>query len=98
MKRHATLSAPLRPSKVPADARWLAGEGAGSWFVLRWTDSLLHAERLSPEGDRECQGLFKLSSADKPDLSAPVEVTYPSHCALITLLQSDRTFTYRRVD
>lgn len=83
---------------MPPDAHWLAGEGAGSWFVLQWTDGLLIAERLSPDGDRECHGQYKLSSADVPDISAPVEVTYPSHCAVITLLQFGRSFTYRRVD
>ncbi|QQR86960.1 MAG: hypothetical protein IPJ76_01665 [Flavobacteriales bacterium] len=98
MKRHRTLPAPLRPAHVPADAQWLAGEGAGSWFVLRWSDGLLHAERLSPCGDTECQGLYMLSCADMPDLSERVEVTYPSHCAVITVLQSGRSFTYRRSD
>lgn len=88
----------MRPAHVPSDAQWLAGEGAGSWFVLRWAGDLLSAERLSPEGDRECQGMFELCGADMLDRTVPMMVTYPSHCALITILQSGRTITYRRVD
>lgn len=88
----------MRPAHVPTDAQWLAGEGAGSWFVLRWAGATLNAERLSPDGVTECQGTFNLSSAGTPDLSAPMEITFPSHCALITLRQSGRSFTYRRAD
>lgn len=42
--------------------------------------------------------MFELCGADMLDRTVPMMVTYPSHCALITILQSGRTITYRRVD
>jgi hypothetical protein len=92
-----TLPPPALPDNLPTNAQWLAGEGAGSWFVLDLKSArILYAERFDPSGRLECAGSFKLLSERMPDLSIPLSVTYPSHCATVTLAQRDSVFKFAR--
>lgn len=92
-----TLPPPALPNNMPASAQWLAGEGAGSWFVLDLKNArILYAERFDPNGRLECAGSFELRSEQMPDLSIPLHVTYPSHCATVTLAQRDSVFKFVR--
>lgn len=92
-----TLPAPPVPAGLPHSAQWLAGEGAGSWFVLKTeadTPNLIHMERRDPHGHMECRGIFlRDNTSERFDLNAPYSVTYPSHCARITALQNGQVFT-----
>lgn len=74
---------------LPTHAKWLAGEGAGSWFVIEPTEypRQYYATRLSPEGVIECQGLFIASK--EIDLEAAYSIAYPAHCLKISLLQEN---------
>lgn len=93
-----TLPPPALPKDLPTSAQWLAGEGAGSWFVLDLSsERVLHAERFDSSGRPECSGKFNLVGDHVPDLSIPLRVTYPSHCAVVTLAQDDRVFKFARV-
>lgn len=84
----STLPAPELPSNLPDHAQWLAGEGAGSWFVLD-LDSIdsYKVARYDPEGKLECSGLFVVQEASFFDSSKPFRVTYLSHCQKVTLIQ-----------
>lgn len=44
----ATLPNPERHPKIPENAQWLSGEGAGSWFVFDVENKLLKVSRYSP--------------------------------------------------
>jgi hypothetical protein len=91
------LPPPAIPIGLSPHAQWLAGEGAGSWFVLMTapkTDSLYLMDRYDPHGKLECRGLFiaeKNSAGFRID--APFTITYPSHCARITVLQKGQVFS-----
>lgn len=78
-----------RPSDLPATAKWLSGEGAGSWFVIEEIEKLLHYHitRFSPEGIIECEGLFQPDT--EIDLKKEFSITYPAHCSRITIIQED---------
>ena len=76
-----------RPSHLPFSAKWLSGEGAGSWFVIERTGNPLQYKitRFSPGGMIECEGLFQ---SDKiVYLDKQYELTYPAHCSRVTIIQ-----------
>jgi hypothetical protein len=51
------------PHHLPTSAKWLAGEGAGSWFVIEKTQGNSYKiTRFSPEGNIECENLFQTDS------------------------------------
>lgn len=90
------LPAPVLPAGLPLSAQWLAGEGAGSWFVIasagqqKWWVS-----RYSPEGRLECEGSFK--SDDVFDMTLEFEIGFPSHCAELTLWQQGQRIVLKRL-
>jgi hypothetical protein len=53
-----TLPAPNLPKHIAADAQWISGEGAGSWFVLSTLPKGLWVSRYSPDGELEHEGWF----------------------------------------
>lgn len=86
-----TLAAPKRPAGLPQHAKWLAGEGAGSWFVIEWANPGFKVSRYSPTGDFECGGTFITDQVFNQD--EDFEITYPSHCAKVTLVQARNTIS-----
>ena len=75
------------PFHLPLNAKWLSGEGAGSYYALEQTDkqSVFKVARYSPEGNIECEGEF---TANHPiNLNEEFSMTYPSHCAKVTIIQ-----------
>ena len=48
--------------------------------------SSFEVTRYSPEGNPECKGIFK-PEGRIPQLDKPYDITYPSHCRTVTLLQ-----------
>ena len=92
------LPEPRKPSNLPGDAKWLAGEGAGSWFVIHRSHgiSMYFVQRFSPEGKLECDGLFNASRSI--DFTTKFNITYPSHCQKITLIQGAKDITLTRIE
>ena len=92
-----TLTPPERHSNVPVHAQWLAGEGAGSWFVLNPKHGKLEVIRYSPEGLIECKGFYANKYGWLPDNKKPVEVKYPSNCKTISLEFNRKKIEFERV-
>lgn len=91
------LEEPRRPSFLSANAKWISGEGAGSWFDIFELDkkSLYEISRYSPEGELECRGIYKLYQATLQfNLDHFFQITYPSNCDKVTYLQSDRKYEF----
>lgn len=82
------LEAPKsKPAKLTG-AKWLAGEGAGSWFLIEpcpKNRSKFLMRRFSEKGNFECGGYFEASL--NLDLSTDFELTYPSHCMKFSVIQ-----------
>lgn len=78
---------------IHKSAKWLAGEGAGSWFIITTTnDQLIYLiERLSPLGALECSGNFKANTVI--DLNTEYQITYPSNCLKVSVLQKNNIIT-----
>jgi len=85
-KLSKTLTAPKRPNKLSISTQWLAGEGAGSWFEITLEEKYYRIKRYSNLGVLECTNLFKAS--EDFDLHMNYKITYPSHCAKVTVVQN----------
>lgn len=88
------LPAPCSPPPTLAtSAKWLAGEGAGSWFLIEKAANSTHKiSRFSPDGTLECEGLFSSNLAI--DLQKEYLISYPSHCAIVTIKQDERLISF----
>ncbi len=90
----STLQAPARADKIPENAQWLSGEGAGSWFVLEVQNSQMKVTRYAPDGTIECAGLYKNQNGVVPDTA--FRITYPSNCKVVSLIHKDADLRFER--
>jgi len=92
------LPPPDLPQNLDGKAKWLAGEGAGSWFLIEETRYSLQykVSRYSPVGNLECEGIF--SSDRKFSLSNQYNLTYPSHCQKVSIIQNEKFVHLLNVD
>ena len=85
--------------KSPAErphlsAKWFAGEGAGSWFLLeKKRENLYLVKRFSADLQMECSREMTLQS-DHSEFNSNAEysLTYPSHSKSVTINQNNRRF------
>jgi len=91
------LEKPTLPDHLPASSHWLAGEGAGSWFVFESIsqNGTYVVARYAPKGQLECRGFFQ--SEVPVDLSKDYMVGYPSHCQKITVVQGGKKIRFERM-
>lgn len=95
----STLPAPPKPEALPASAQWLAGEGAGSWFVIAKTrkKNYYKISRFSPKGKLECKGIFSQEhNMENFDIELPYTITHLSHCAQVSVIQNSINFSFSR--
>lgn len=94
LKLPKILPPPELPSHLPLTAKWLSGEGAGSWFVIEEeNDNQFKITRFSPEGNFECDGIF---TADKEvNLQNDFSITYPSHCSTVTIKKETESICFK---
>ena len=87
------LPKPKLPLSLPSTAKWLAGEGAGSWFVIeKDKDNHYKISRYSPVGNLECESIFKTERVI--DLHEDFTITYPSHCSVVTIFQGNEKIRF----
>lgn len=94
-KLKTTLAKPELPINLPQTAQWLAGEGAGSWFVIHQNDGNYNITRYSSDGKLECAGNFICQNTDFI-YALPFQITYLSHCQLVTVIQDDKKIVFER--
>jgi len=97
-KLSETLLPPELPINLPPNAKWLSGEGAGSWFVIESADKnqTFEISRYSPDGQLECEGIFY--AQNKFDIQKDYQLTYPSFCNKVSLIQNDKTINFVPVE
>ena len=89
----AALPEPKLPIALPGTAKWLAGESAGSWFVIeKDNDNQYKISRFSPEGCLECEGIFKAEKV--VGLHEDFTITYPAHCSVVTIFQGNEKIRF----
>lgn len=93
----STLAAPERHPSIHAEARWLSGEGAGSWFHVAYVGYNYSITRYSPDGKVECNGLFACDNGQLINLTLPFSIVHLSHCARVAIEQNGLTHTFFRL-
>ena len=91
---NSTLAEPVRHANIPAQAQWLSGEGAGSWFLMELHKDGFYITRFSPEGKTECKGIFNKKSPEIFDINREYRFTYISHCSQCTIIQDGHKFPF----
>ncbi len=82
------------PDNIPTTSQWLAGEGAGSWFYISpLSGNDWHIIRYSDIGIVECEGDFEMLEGKSFDEQAAFSMTYPSHCAVVSIVQNYEVIT-----
>lgn len=92
------LEEPQRPAFLSTNAKWIAGEGAGSWFDIFEIEPpfMYEISRYSAQGELECRGIYQLELLNLPfQLNNFFQITYPSNCTKVTYLQSGRKYEFR---
>ena len=84
-----TLAKPDLPANLPSSAKWLSGEGAGSWFVFEFNENECIINRFSANGKLECTGNFVCQQNDF-DSSKSFEITHLSHCQQVSIIQEGK--------
>ena len=95
MKLPKTLVSPEIPGSISKDAKWLSGEGAGSWFVIEKLKSSYKIVRYSPKGIIECENVF--TSNLKFDPTSEFNMDYPSHCQVVHVIQKGERIRFKEV-
>jgi len=93
-----TLHQPDRNPKIPKNAQWLSGEGAGSWFVFEFQNNLLKVTRYSPGGVLECSGFYKNSNGHAFEPESSFRITYPSNCKVVSLTNKETEIRFERAN
>ena len=87
------MEKPIKPNNIPNKAQWLAGVGAGSWFVIEIDLKKYRIKRFSPEGILECDRLF-IVDKDDFDINIEYQFTYLSHCKECTIIQNNKNYRF----
>ena len=98
LTHHKLLPPPERVEGIPESAKWLSGEGAGSWFVIEpyeGGDAMFKASRYAPSGYLECRGVFRANAGFDP--SQDFHLQFPAHCAKITVVQRNAVVALCRI-
>lgn len=85
------MPAELHPN-IPKAAKWLSGQGEGTWFVITKEKEFNKIEyrvrRFSPQGKLECDRIFEMLQ-EGFDIKQKFEVTHISHCATVRVIQKE---------
>ena len=94
IKTYNTLPRPVMPDCIPSSSQWLAGEGAGSWFYISpLSGNMWRVTRYSDTGIVECDGIFEILDGKILHERLAFSMTYPSHCAVVSIEQNDEVIT-----
>jgi len=91
---NSTLPEPEKASTIPAKARWLSGEGCGSWFHIQPLENDYQISRYNAEGEIEFNEKFRLSKDNSIDFQKPFEFGYLSHYKKVSIIQNAKTFEF----
>jgi hypothetical protein len=90
-----TLQEPTKHALIPKDSKWLAGEGAGSWFNFHKTDKNIEVVRFNMEGIVECKSMYGDPANDAFNLNEAYEIIHPSYCNVVTIKQNGAIITLK---
>lgn len=92
------LIAPQKKGETPSQSQWLTGEGGGAWFYIKSEGLNFRIKRYTPEGELDCDRIFKLSSTSTFKEGEPFEMQHISHCAIVRIKQNGITFEFHYIE
>jgi hypothetical protein len=92
---HKILPKPKLPQNLSVNAKWLSGEGCGSWFLIEIKESNIFISRYNPEGKLECSGIFQQTQGVTIDLNSNYVFSYLSHCAEVNIIQDNQILKFK---
>ncbi len=93
---HKIVPEPKQPQHL-SNAKWLSGEGCGSWFTIEEAEKGYLIARYSPDGKAECSGIFLQVTGSEIDLHTEFEFTYLSHCAEVNIIQHNINLKFKLI-
>ncbi len=93
---NGTLAAPSQASKLPGGVKWLAGEGAGSWFYIKEYQKSYRITKYDPSGSIECENLFKADQTFYPNQD--FDLAYLSHSMQVKVFQNRRLINFTHIN
>ena len=96
-----TILPPDMPSSIPAESKWLSGQGGGTWFHIDKTDKENEylIMRYAPSGELDCKRIFKMEKNSAVfDITQPYNFTHISHCSKCRIIQNNNTFVFNYID
>lgn len=93
-----TLFAPQIPLDIPKKSQWLAGEGAGSWFSIKQSEEFYAITRYSPDGKKECAGIFQIKNNEAFKIEDEFEFVHLCHCKSVKIKQVNRILYFERTE
>jgi hypothetical protein len=94
---HMVLEAPERHAAIPSSAKWLAGEGAGSWYDIKPIGSFFYCRRFDEKGRIEFSSVYEIEDKEFIHLHNGFSFGYPSHFQRITLIQKNKIFVLKNI-
>nr|WP_321231843.1 DUF6695 family protein [uncultured Psychroserpens sp.] len=78
-----------------AHAQWLSGIGTGAWFEIYdlANKNEFRFRRISPYGNIDCDGIYKITS-EGFDIQSEHQFVYYSNCQFFHIVQNDMTFRF----
>ncbi|WP_298902274.1 DUF6695 family protein [uncultured Psychroserpens sp.] len=76
-------------------AQWLSGIGAGAWFEIHDLNCKVNYRyrRISPHGDIDCDGIYKIT-LEGFDINSAYEFVHYSNCKFFHIKQNDTTYKF----
>ena len=89
-----TPTVPSLPNNLSKSAKWLPGEGAGSWFefIKEPLENTYKISRFSANGNLECVSHFNTKASF--NIQIEYTITYPSHCTRVSVLQDQEIYEF----
>lgn len=80
------LDEPKKPTAINSSAKWLGGEGMGSWFDISFDQTIYTIQRWTEIGVLESEFQYVIVSGNF-DLNMPYQYSYPSNSEVVTIVQ-----------
>lgn len=93
-----TLQEPNPSQKIPKEAQWLNGIGAGAWFVIQEfenKDLNYLIERYDGNENKDMSYIF--TTTNKINLEEVYEFTYPCNAQKCTIIQHNKKYILNRI-
>ena len=94
-RRIGSILPPEKHQHVPSEAKWLTGQGEGTWFTITKEANLASNEyrvrRTSPQGNLDCDRIFVIEE-ESFDFNSEWDITHVSHCAIVRVIQEGKVY------